>query len=161
MPTQLPKFIGKLQNLETLDIRRTKVKEMPKEICKLRKLRHLLGDDVKLFQLKNGLGGMTSLQTLRHQLRELSLGPLRNLKSIIIDKGALHSLETLEIWKIPKLKTVPPGIQHLEKLEVLDINFMSTEFNECIAPDGGPEHPIIQHVPLDLLFGAWIKRMRK
>ncbi|TKY46662.1 Disease resistance protein RPM1 [Spatholobus suberectus] len=147
MPTQLPKFIGKLQNLETLDLRRTGVKEMQKEICKLRKLRHLLGDDMALFQLKNGEslyfqdGGF-------QQLRELALGPLYNLKSIIIDKGALHSLEKLQFWQIPELKTVPAGIQHLEKLEVLDIFLMSDEFNECIAPGGGPEHPIIQHVPL-------------
>ncbi|KAL5193470.1 Disease resistance protein RPM1 [Glycine soja] len=280
------KFIGKLQNLETLDIRNTSIKKLPKEIRKLRKLRHLLGDDMKLFQLKNCLGGLTSLQTLRHvkltmenddgvelirelgklkqlrnfcltgvreeqgsalcssisemtnleklriesygvqvidlpyisslpmlrklslfgklkklpewvpqlqnlvklsleyseltndplkslqnmpyllflgmykaykgeslyfedggfqQLRELSLGGLRNLESIIIDKGALHSLKKLKFWGIRKLKKVPPGIQHLKKLEVLDIRNMPYEFNECIAPDGGPEHPIIQH----------------
>ena len=64
MPTQLLKFIGKLHNLETLDIRRTYVKEMPKEILKLRMLRHLLVDDEELSPLRKGLGGMTSLQTL-------------------------------------------------------------------------------------------------
>ncbi|MCH79987.1 disease resistance protein [Trifolium medium] len=57
----LPKSIGKLQNLETLDVRQTDVNEMPKEVAKLRKLRHFLG----LVQMKVGMGGMRSLQTLR------------------------------------------------------------------------------------------------
>ncbi|RDX61736.1 Disease resistance protein RPM1, partial [Mucuna pruriens] len=298
MPAQLPKFIGELQNLETLDIRRTKVKEMPKEICKLRKLRHLLVDNMTLFQLKNDLGGMTSLQTLRQvklimdgygvelikdddvvelirelgklkqlrnlgltgvkeeqgsalcssinemknleklhiettsgdeaidlpvvsslhmlrklsligklnkfpewfphlknlvklslvtsgltddplqslqtlphllflaisfdayhgeslyfqdggfqQLKELHIEDLRYLNSITIEKGSLHSLKKLKIYRIP-LRAVPPGIKHLEKLEVLDLYDMRLSFNECIAPDEGPEHPVIQHVPL-------------
>ncbi|XP_057433349.1 disease resistance protein PIK6-NP-like isoform X1 [Lotus japonicus] len=62
----LPKSIGKLHNLETLDLRQTAVKEIPKEVCKLTKLRHLLGKDMSLVQLKDGIGGMKSLQTLRH-----------------------------------------------------------------------------------------------
>ena len=48
-----------------------------------------------------------------------------------------------------EIKTVPPGIQHLEKLQVLVIDHMSDELiNECITPNEGPQHPIIQHVPL-------------
>ncbi|KAG4909233.1 hypothetical protein JHK87_055349 [Glycine soja] len=289
---QLPKYICNLRNLETLDIRETNVSKLPKEFCKLKKLRHLLGDNLDLFQLKNGLGGLTSLQTLCdvsipvddndngvelirelgklkqlrnlslngvkeeqgsilcfslnemtnleklniwsededeiidlptisslpmlrklclvgklrkipewvpqlqnlvkltlenckltddpfkslqnmphllfldvfygayegeslnfedggfQQLRKLSLRGMLNLKSIIIDKGALHSLENLLFWNIPQLKTVPPGIQHLEKLQLLEIYNMADEFYECIAPDGGPLHPIVQHPSL-------------
>lgn len=37
---------------------------LPNENSKLRKLRHLLGINVSLMQLKDGIGGMTSLQTL-------------------------------------------------------------------------------------------------
>jgi len=41
--SELPKSIGMLVNLETLDLRETEFKNrnMPKEICKLRKLRHV------------------------------------------------------------------------------------------------------------------------
>ena len=42
--TRFSKFIGKLQNLETLDIMGLYSWEMPKEICKLtKKLQHILG----------------------------------------------------------------------------------------------------------------------
>ncbi|TKY46742.1 putative disease resistance RPP13 protein 3 [Spatholobus suberectus] len=144
------KFIGKLQNLETLDLRFSSrfSEEMPKEICKLTKLRHLLGDEMNLFQLKNSLGD-GGLQ----RLKELHLKDFYNLKSINIDKGALCSLETLQFFNIPQLETVPPGIQHLEKLEVFDVYHMPYEFEQCIAPDGGPEHPSIQHVPLVRIDG--------
>lgn len=278
----LPKSIGKLLNLETLDIRNASFSEMPKEICNLTNLRHLLGFEMKLFQLKNGLGGMTNLQTLcqvsvnhdedelikdddvvellrelgklkqlrklgvvhlnerlvsalclsinemqdletlhiqsagfdvnafsvisslpmlrklklegklskfpkwvlqlqnlvkltlrysqltddplkwlqsmsyllflrigydayegeslRFQdggfpkLKELCLGSLSNLNSIIIDKGAFCSLEKLQLWEVSELKTVPHGIQHLEKLKFLDLCYMPDEFKQCIAP---------------------------
>ncbi|KAG4924025.1 hypothetical protein JHK87_049565 [Glycine soja] len=43
-----------------------------------------------------------------------------------------------------------PDIQHLEKLQVLDVDNLPDEFEECIAPNGGLEHPSIQHVPLDV-----------
>ncbi|KAL5193430.1 hypothetical protein HKD37_20G055654 [Glycine soja] len=64
------------------------------------------------------------------QLRELSLEKLPNLKSIIIDEGALHSLEILRIWALSELKTILRGIQHLKKLIVLAVHDMSTEFNK-------------------------------
>ncbi|KHM99665.1 Disease resistance protein RPM1 [Glycine soja] len=296
----LTKFIGKLHNLETLDVRHATSMELPKEICKLTRLRHLLGDHMRLFQLKNSFGDMTSLQTLHQvnvdpdeeelindddvvelirelgklknlrslgltgvkeglgsalcssinqmqnleklhirsasnfygfyvidlpvisslpmlrklklegklnkfpewipqlqnlvkltlicshltedplkslqnmphllflrigplayggeslyfkdggfmQLKELYLRYLSNLSSIIIDKGSLNSLETLHFEGIGALKTVPCGIQHLENLLVLHILDMPSEFEQCIAPEGGPEHSSIQHVPL-------------
>ncbi|PNX58506.1 NBS-containing resistance-like protein [Trifolium pratense] len=63
---ELLKSIGMLQNLETLDvIRNTYISELPKDISKLRKLRHLLSDELSLIQLKDGIGEMTSLQTLQ------------------------------------------------------------------------------------------------
>jgi disease resistance protein RPM1 len=263
---ELPNSIAMLQNLETLLLRHEVGYKIPKVVTKLRKLRHLLGIRMSLFQLKGGIGGMKSLQTLSSvvidddgielikelgklkQLRKLSLflvnedhistlssslnemqhleslnigtknvrncsyhfidlhldsppymlqslklsgvrmvklpewilqhqnlvklnlemsllkddpiiflenmrnllflsivnkayegeslhfhdGGFQNLKelhiiflpnlnSIVIDKGALQSLKKFELCYIPNLKTVPAGIQHLEKLEVLNV----------------------------------------
>ncbi|KAG4920954.1 hypothetical protein JHK86_049767 [Glycine max] len=94
------------------------------------------------------------------QLKELYLYDLRYLNFIIIDKRALRSLETLKLSRIYNLNIMPPDIQHLEKLQVLDVDNLPEklqvldvdnlpdEFEECIAPNGGLEHPSIQHVPL-------------
>jgi disease resistance protein RPM1 len=56
---ELPKYIGMLQSLETLDLRiSSSFRVLPKEIGKLRKLRHLRGYNMSLFQLKSVIGGM-------------------------------------------------------------------------------------------------------
>ncbi|KAL2956431.1 hypothetical protein AAZX31_18G084200 [Glycine max] len=282
----LPKCIGKLQNLETLDTRGTNVFEMPEEISKLKKLRHLQASDMIMGSIWRNIGGMTSLEeiplvfidddgvvirevgklkqlrelkvvelrgkhettlcsvinemplleklriytadssevidlyitspmsTLRklvlsgtltrlpnwisqfpnlvhlrlrgsrltndalkslknmprllfldlsynayegetlnfqsggfQKLKRLLLGYLDQLKCILIDRGALCSLEVFSLRDLSQLKTVPSGIQHLEKLKDLYIEFMPTKFEQCIAPDGGEDHWIIQDVP--------------
>ncbi|CAJ2640042.1 unnamed protein product [Trifolium pratense] len=242
MVSEVPKSIGMLQNLETLDvrIRNTSVFVLPKEMSKLRKLRHLLGD-VSLIKLKDGIGEMTSLQTLHNvdlsmdrvaevlkelgklkqirvlglaffedidldlislptmlqkltlfgvlqklpvwipelqnlvvlrlegsyltkdpmeslkclqhllilhledayeglhlhveaggfqKLKELYLVYLSKLRDIVIDKGALPSLKKLTLSRLYRLEHMPTGIEHLEKLEALHIDYMSGDFKD-------------------------------
>jgi disease resistance protein RPM1 len=289
----LPKSIGMLENLETLDLAGTLVIDFPKEICKLRKLRHFLGDSMSLIQLKDGIGGMTSLQTLRGvyldenedendnkvvelieelgklnqlkelgllgvkrkymsvisssinkmqqleklyikstpqsgvidlhlnvpklrylvlhgeleklpewipelqylvklkliyskltdddimeslksmpnllsislredayvgetlhfqnewfmNLKELYLVGLKNLKSILIGQGALPSLKKLHIFSTPQLKALPTGIQHLKKLEDLDMRDMGYDFMTNFYSAGGSIHWVFRLAP--------------
>ncbi|XP_028214070.1 disease resistance protein RPM1-like isoform X2 [Glycine soja] len=81
------------------------------------------------------------------KLKQLSLGSLDQLKCILIDRGALCSVEEIVLRDLSQLKAVPSGIQHLEKLKDLYIDDMPTEFEQRIAPDGGEDHWIIQDVP--------------
>ncbi|XP_027341064.1 disease resistance protein RPM1-like [Abrus precatorius] len=60
----IPKSIAKLRNLESLVLRGCYDVEIPEEMSKLRKLRHLEVGSMRLTQLKVGIGCMTSLQTL-------------------------------------------------------------------------------------------------
>ncbi|KAL2322754.1 hypothetical protein Fmac_027133 [Flemingia macrophylla] len=86
----LPKSIGNLQNLETLDAKDADFSIVPKEISKLRKLRHLLVSRFASFEeVKDSLGGMTSLEVLHTlilddngvMIRELAkLNKLRDLR---------------------------------------------------------------------------------
>jgi disease resistance protein RPM1 len=69
------------------------------------------------------------------------------LKSILIDKGALGSLKKLQLHKLHQIKTLPIGIERLEKLEYLILVAMSTEFKENLTPDEGKEHWIFKQVP--------------
>ncbi|KAJ7963555.1 Disease resistance protein [Quillaja saponaria] len=81
------------------------------------------------------------------KLNQLKLRDLKRLNSVIIDKGALPALQELELGPFPQMKEVPPGIQHLKKLDVLEFYDMPREFEKSIDPDEGPQHWIIQHVP--------------
>ncbi|RDX81104.1 hypothetical protein CR513_38254, partial [Mucuna pruriens] len=97
---------------------------------------------------------LQNLAKLYLQSSKLTDDPLKSLQNmpclLSLEFGfeAYEGESLFELWDMPRLKTVPLGIQHLEKLEVLEIYAMLSEFNECMAPDGGPEHPIIKHVPL-------------
>ncbi|KAJ1441283.1 Virus X resistance protein-like, coiled-coil domain [Sesbania bispinosa] len=124
------KFIGKLQNLETLDTRNTLVCEMPKEISKLRKLRHLLGDCMSLVQLKDGIGGMTSLQTLRYVDVDNDGG-----EELIQELGKLRQLRELGLIGVKRehggtLCSSINEMKDLEKLRIageeIDLHFISS-----------------------------------
>ncbi|KAJ1441295.1 Virus X resistance protein-like, coiled-coil domain [Sesbania bispinosa] len=140
---KLPKWIPKLQNLVKLTLINSNLTKDPLKSLNMPNLLFLA------IQESAYEGGSLHFQNGRFQkLKELELALLDNLNSIVIDKGALHSLKKLQLMGITQLKTVPTGFQHLKKLEVLDIVIMPTEFVQSIDPDGGQEHRIIEHVPL-------------
>ncbi|KAL2322454.1 hypothetical protein Fmac_026833 [Flemingia macrophylla] len=135
----IPEFICKLQNLETLDIRiafsgsnRNGVFEMPKDICKLTKLRHLLGYNMRFSQSKNNLEGLTSLQTLSKVSVSLDEGEL------IKELAKLKQLRNLGLTNLKEengssLCSSINEMQNLKKLyvasaygEVIDLTNMSS-----------------------------------
>ncbi|XP_057433774.1 disease resistance protein RPM1-like [Lotus japonicus] len=123
----LPESIGKLENLETLDLRGTYVEVLPKEIGKLRKLRHFLYTlGVSFTALKDSVGGMTSLQTLRG----VSLSDDEALE-LIIELEKLRQLRVLGLYEAREehegaLCSLFNKMQHLEKL------YISIRFGESI-----------------------------
>ncbi|CAI8596678.1 unnamed protein product [Vicia faba] len=88
------KSIGMLQNLETLEVKGA-IRELPKEISKLRKLRHLSKSELSLIQLKDGIGKMTSLQTLRY----VDLG-MDGVAEVIKELGKLKQLRDLGLVNV-------------------------------------------------------------
>jgi len=79
-----------------------------------------------------------------HKLKKLHLDHLLNLNSILVDSGALNSLEYLCLKRLFKLKTIPVGIQHLKNLKLVEIICMPTEFEERIVPIAEQQHWILQ-----------------
>jgi disease resistance protein RPM1 len=124
-----------LQNLETLDVRDTSIIELPKEISKLRKLRHLIGHGLSFVQLKDGIGEMTSLQTLREVNLDLG-GGLELIKEL----RKLKQIRALRLYNVctkygSLLSSSLNEMQHLEKLvvsssiiftEAFDLNLISS-----------------------------------
>ncbi|CAJ2639976.1 unnamed protein product [Trifolium pratense] len=116
MLEKFPEWILQLQNLVKLKLRSSQLIDDP--IKFLENMQNLLSlsimeDAYKGESLHFHDGGFQNL-------KELHLIGLTNLYLIVIEKGALQSLKKLKLYDIPNLKTVPAGIQHLEKLQVLN-----------------------------------------
>ncbi|QCD78218.1 disease resistance protein RPM1 [Vigna unguiculata] len=135
----LPNWIPQLQNLVKLNLRRTVLTN--DELQSLKDMPRLL-----ILHLCFGFKG----ETLHFQcggfqrLKKMHLDYLLNLNSILIDSGALHSLEYLWLKRLRKLKTVPVGIQHLKNLKLVQITSMPTEFELSILPIAEQQQWILQ-----------------
>jgi disease resistance protein RPM1 len=132
---KLPDWIPNLQNVVQLKLAFSHLNEDPME--SLQNLQNLLSLSIIDYAYEG--------ESLRFQdggfqkLKELLLAKMRNLNSIVIEKGAMLSLKKLELRSIPQLETVPTGIQNIEKLQVLSIWDMHTKFVHGIA--------VVEHVP--------------
>ena len=131
----LPKSIGKLQNLETLDLKRSLVSELPTEISRLRKLRYLVAyientnikvsiDAVQAVKIHSGIGRLQSLQKL--------FKIEANNTSLIEELGGLGQLRKLEISKMKRengvaLCTTLEKMNHLQSLRKKFLNY-----NQCL-----------------------------
>lgn len=117
-----------------MDIRQTFLSDIPKEISKLRKLRHLLAEKIFSIAVKDGLGDMTSLQKL--PLLEIEddgvvireLGKLKQLRGLVIIitnvKGELGNALCSSINEMQLLEKL--HIDTTDKNEVIELQFMST-----------------------------------
>ena len=124
---KLPKSIGKLQNLETLDLKQSLVSDIPIEINKLRKLQHLLAYycDYRLdfnltmekgVKIQKGVGCLEELQKLYHV--DLNHGWV----DLIKDMGKLRQLRKLGVKNLSKetMRALCASIEmnHLHSLSV-------------------------------------------
>ena len=127
----LPKSIGLLHNLETLDLRQSVVGMMPREFYKLKKLRHLLAHD-RLFglfgglQMEGGIGVLTSLQTLRDMDAD------HDAEEVMKELERLTQLRVLGLTNVREefTSSLCSLINKLPKLEVFHVIDMSDEFKE-------------------------------
>jgi disease resistance protein RPM1 len=111
--SNLPKSIGKLQNLEFLDLSDSLVKRLPVEVNRFPKLRYLLGDpkEGRGFFIRGSLGQLELLQTL-----------------YVINVGDDHEWELInEIGMLKRLRKL--GIMNLKKENGRDL---------CIALENMP-----------------------
>jgi len=122
--SELPKSIGMLVNLETLDLRYIIFKNcnMPKEICKLRKLRQFLGYRMSLILLKDGIGGMRSLQTLTEVYLDDDEDENDNrVVELIQEIGKLDQLRELGLVGVRSkyMNAISSSISQMQQLEKL------------------------------------------
>ncbi|RHN67288.1 putative P-loop containing nucleoside triphosphate hydrolase, leucine-rich repeat domain, L [Medicago truncatula] len=168
---KIPKSIGMLVNLETLDLRSPKFEHpnMPKEICKLRKLRHLLGNFMSLIQLKDGIGGMTSLQTLNSvYLDDYEDENDNRVVELIEELGKLKQLRELSLsgLKSKYMSGISSSINEMQKLEKLSIKGVGIGmgYGAFIDLDLNSPPPMLQRVKLQDLklnkLPEWISKLQ-
>jgi len=132
---KLPNWILELQNLDTLILFFSSLKEGPLSCVQALpnlvtlSLNHAYDGE----QLHFEEGGF-------RKLKRLTLRELKELKMVEIDKGSLPSLEQLEIGPCPQMKELPSGIQHLERLKLIDFYEMQGEFVLRMQPNGGEDY---------------------
>ncbi|KAF3447829.1 hypothetical protein FNV43_RR08535 [Rhamnella rubrinervis] len=141
----IPRYIGKLQNLETLDLKHSLVTELPIEILKLQRLRHLLLYRIEYvsyehihsksgFQIMENIGVLRSLQKLcfieanennsGNMMREL--GKLTQLRRLGILKLRREDGKALcsSIEKMTGLRAL--SIASEEEYEIIDLQHLSS-----------------------------------
>jgi disease resistance protein RPM1 len=132
---KLPNWILELQNLGTLILFFSSLKEDPLSCVQALpnlvtlSLNHAYDGEHLHFEE----GGF-------QKLKRLTLRELKELKMVEIDKGSLSGLEQLEIGPCPQMKELPSGIQHLERLKIIDFYEMQGEFVLQMQPNGGEDY---------------------
>ncbi|XP_059436277.1 disease resistance protein RPM1-like [Corylus avellana] len=138
---KLPNWIRELQNLVTLILFFSSLKEYP--LSYVQALPNLITLSVNHAydgeQLHFEKGSF-------RRLKRLTLRDMKKLKMVEMEKGSLPSLEQLEIGPCLQMKEVPSGIQHLESLKLIDFYEMQREFVLRMQPDGGKDYWKVQKV---------------
>ncbi|TKW02559.1 hypothetical protein SEVIR_8G249760v4 [Setaria viridis] len=135
--TELPREIGRLQNLETLYVAGTQISKLPTEIGKLQHLETLDVSDTMVTELPREMKNLERLETLdvcRTKVTELPtwIEKLQSLKTLDVSRtevtelpreiGKLQHLETLDVSRT-KVTELPMEIKNLERLETLDVSW--------------------------------------
>jgi disease resistance protein RPM1 len=132
---KLPNWILKLQNLGTLILFFSSLKEDPLSCVQALpnlvtlSLNHAYDGEHLHFEE----GGF-------RKLKRLTLRELKELKMVEIDKGSLPSIEQLVIGPCPQMKELPSGIQHLGRLKIIDFYEMQGEFVLRMQPNRGEDY---------------------
>ncbi|XP_057471901.1 LOW QUALITY PROTEIN: disease resistance protein RPM1-like [Actinidia eriantha] len=127
----IPKALGNLRDLETLDLKQTFVTKIPKKITKLAKLRHLLVhyynlsgyesfDTVKGFEISKKISRLTNLQKLSF---------VKANKHLISNLGHLTQLRKLGIIDLSEAEgpILCNAIQVLQNLQSLNVTSLHKE----------------------------------
>ncbi|XP_061343086.1 disease resistance protein RPM1-like [Gastrolobium bilobum] len=127
--TMVPsRILGKLQNLETLDLKKTAVRELPADILKLKKLRHLLVYQFKVkgyaqFHSKYGFKAPPEIGNLQSLQKLCFVEANQDCGMIIRQLGELSQLRRLGIMKLREEdgKAFCSSIERLTNLRALSV----------------------------------------
>ncbi|CAM8984532.1 unnamed protein product [Rhodiola kirilowii] len=134
----IPNWFISLPNLVKVFLKSSKLIDDPVKILEnLPNLAH-----VELLQAYNGSQLFFKADTFQ-KLKRLGLHKFISLEQVTVEKNAICNLETLVLQDCQLLKTAPVGIEHLSKLQRLDLIDMPRELINMISEDTTK----IKHIP--------------
>uniref|UniRef100_A0ACD5Z463 Uncharacterized protein n=1 Tax=Avena sativa TaxID=4498 RepID=A0ACD5Z463_AVESA len=133
---RLPKSVGNLSQLETLDIKDTRVKELPKTITKLTKLHYVHASDIWGGGVKLPRG-MRKLKTL-HTLRYVDLGRGNAVVQEIKGLTSLRKLGVRGMTKESGLELCSAISSSLNRLEYLSVKSYGVDLCDCFHDMSSP-----------------------
>ncbi|RWR73944.1 disease resistance protein RPM1-like protein [Cinnamomum micranthum f. kanehirae] len=147
---RLPPWIGSLQNLATLDLRSSHLKEDP--LSSLEALPNLLSLCLIMVYVGEEL-------CFRHgcflKLNVLGISGIPKLNLIKIENGSMICIKKLYLKECPELKRIPEGMQYLTSLQELRLKDMSEELLQRIKAGG--ERVNLLHIPIIRHYNSTIK----
>ncbi|CAA3005632.1 disease resistance RPM1-like [Olea europaea subsp. europaea] len=136
---KFPYWIKSLNNLVKVYFRWSRLRDDPLQY--LQDLPSL----VRLELLDGYVGEELCFKAGKFQsLKRLCLDTFESLKQVIIEEGAMPKLKRIKIQRCQYLKSVPSGIECLDKMKVLKLYYMSPQFIEKLTVE---DFPKIAHIP--------------
>ena len=142
---KLPHWMSSLHCLAKISLKWSQLRDDPLEFLQdLPNLVHL-----EFLQVYEGETLHFNADGFR-SLKVLSLDKMDGLKMVIVEKGAMSSLEKLILQRCKLLHSLPSGIEHLSKLKSLEFYDMPNELIMTLRPDidgDGADYWKVKHVP--------------
>ncbi|KAM4068376.1 hypothetical protein ACB094_12G006300 [Castanea mollissima] len=137
----VPQWFHSLQSLTYLCLRWSRLEEdLLPQIAALPQLRHL--DLINAY-----VGKQLCFNTGFLNLTSLGIRNFPQLNEIIIEKGVMPNLKSLDIISCMQLNTVPKGIEYLQNLQELLLASVLMELQNRIKGEGSVDFPKVQHIP--------------
>ena len=135
---KVPQWFHSLQSLTFLGLHWSRLEEdLLPHIAALPHLGHL--------ELSNAyVGKQLCFSTGFLKLTRLYILNFPQLNEIIIEKGVMPNLKSLEIVSCMELKAAPKGIENLQNLQLLHLQSVSMELKNRIREVDSPK---VQHIP--------------
>ncbi|KAM3729384.1 hypothetical protein ACB098_12G007400 [Castanea mollissima] len=138
---KVPQWFHSLQSLTYLCLRWSRLEEdLLPQIAALPQLRHL--DLINAY-----VGKQLCFSTGFLNLTSLGIRNFPQLNQIIIEKGVMPNLKSLDIISCMQLNTVPKGIEYLQNLQELLLASVLMELQNRIKGEGSVDFPKVQHIP--------------
>ncbi|KAK9995133.1 hypothetical protein SO802_024836 [Lithocarpus litseifolius] len=138
---KVPQWFRSLQSLTYLLLHWSRLEEdLLPHIAALPHLGHL--------KLTNAyVGKQLCFSTGFLKLTSLTIRNLPRLNEIIVEKGVMPNLKSLDIISCMELNTVPKGIEYLQNLQELVLASVLMELQNRIEGEGSVDFPKVQHIP--------------